>query len=130
MGNVRSRLRLYPLAVATLLLTLPATAAPWKWDAGFTPDSSETLKAIHRQIHGSTAITSQDLGVPVKDVTFAAETFSIHMEEGYLYVEPEIEGYPVGAFFEGLHKRGIWILPNSKDTLTSSSSCDSGQSNA
>jgi hypothetical protein len=100
-GNT-GRLGVVAFVVLACGLTVsPAEAAPWKWRAGFTDESSGRLSALHYQIHGSTALTENSLGVPVRDVTFTAETFSVHMEEGVLFLEPEIEGYPAGAFFEG-----------------------------
>jgi hypothetical protein len=89
------------VVLACGLAVPPAGAAPWKWRAGFTDESSDRLSAIHHQIHGSTALIEGSLGVPVRDVTFEAETFRVHIEEGAVFLEPEIEGYPVGAFFEG-----------------------------
>ena len=59
-GNA-DRLGVVTLGAFVLALAVsPAAAAPWKWRAGFTDESSARLSAIHYQIHGSIALPGQE----------------------------------------------------------------------
>jgi len=77
-----------------------AQAAEWGWKSRFTSESSEELREIHAQIHAA-QILADVQGVPVKDVTWSADSFELRMIDGAIYLEPEIEGYPAGALFVG-----------------------------
>jgi len=89
----------------------PVHAQDWKWRARFTDASSEELTGLHGQIHSSGALAAAK-GVAVKDVTFESEFFSLHMTDGAIYLEPEIEGTPFGAFFVGTAT--VSFTPNSR----------------
>jgi hypothetical protein len=78
----------------------PATlAADWEWRGGFTEASSEELARL--QLTLSASGLAEPLGVAVENVRWKSESFELHMRTGAIFLEPEVEGYPAGAFFAG-----------------------------
>jgi hypothetical protein len=88
------------LVPALLLLVLtPCLAQQWHWNAKFTPKSDPALIALYDRVTESSLAAGQ--GVPVRDVTFEAPDFKVLLENGTIWQEAPIEGYPAGAWFEG-----------------------------
>jgi hypothetical protein len=86
--------------VVALSLAGPSLAGELKWPFTFTEGSSPELIEYDARIHDPDALRSIK-GTPVRDVTFKAEHFEVRMDEGVVYLEPEIDGHPAGAFFVG-----------------------------
>jgi len=86
--------------VLALFLAGPSLAGELKWPFTFTEGSSPELIEYDTRIRDPDALRSVK-GTPVRDVVFEAENFEVRMDEGVVYLEPEIDGYPAGAFFVG-----------------------------
>ena len=86
--------------MVALSLAGPSLAGELEWPFTFTDGSSPELIEYDTRIHDPDALRSVK-GTRVRDVTFEAENFEVRMDDGVVYLEPEIDGYPVGAFFVG-----------------------------
>jgi len=87
------------LAIACVGTGARVQAGDWDWAGRFTVESSQQLQELHSRILAGGALG--DMGVPVRDVVWSADTFDLHMIDGAIFLEPEIEDYPYGALFVG-----------------------------
>jgi len=77
----------------------PVQGDDWRWPGRYTDLSSPELQELNSEFFARGLGDAK--GVPVQDVHFRSDYFDLHMISGAIYLEPEIEGYPVGAFFAG-----------------------------
>ncbi len=85
------------IAILIVACTSPLFAEDWKWRARCTEGSSDELMAHHAAIYSSSALTNIR-GVHVRDVTWHNVDFSLHMIDGTVFLEPDLNGEPAGAF--------------------------------
>ncbi|MEE9219784.1 MAG: hypothetical protein V3U98_12030, partial [Acidobacteriota bacterium] len=87
--------------LAVLLgLALPALEdVQASWPTEFTDESSAEMAAVHERIYAMGLDGAR--GIPVQDVHWRDDYFDLYLESGAIFLEPDIEGYPVGAFFVG-----------------------------
>jgi hypothetical protein len=93
-----------PVIVLVVALAVAAVAQPvygeeWGWPGRFTDNSSPEMQSVFSGLLARSI--GDDAGTPVQDVHFLSDYFDFHLIAGTVYLEPEIEGYPVGAFFAG-----------------------------
>ena len=81
------------------LVSVTAQAAEWKWLSDFTEASSTEYAALLEELHAP-GLTSE-LGVPVSDLHWQEEGIDVHLKSGAIFLETNVQGVPVGAFFEG-----------------------------
>lgn len=94
------RLLTWLLIVSGFVASVAHGADAWRWHAGFTDASAPELREIHAAIHDSD-LGAARLGVPVADRHFLVGSFDLYMISGTIYQEPDVQGYPAGAFFTG-----------------------------
>ncbi len=72
---------------------------PYAWKADFTPASSSELRTIYESIFASDVESLEPRAV--RDLAWIERDFVLHFQSGVMYLEPEIRGARVGAFFVG-----------------------------
>jgi hypothetical protein len=80
-------------------LTGAALAVDWRWPLEFTPASDRGLVALHEEIHAPRLQSAR--GVAVRDLHWREPQLDLHLQEGTIFLEPPVSGYPAGAFFTG-----------------------------
>lgn len=74
-------------------------ASRWEWPVSFSAHSSEGLVKAHEQLLAP-SIEAGQTGIPVTDLVWESEFARLKLS-GVIYLEPGIQGVPVGAFFVG-----------------------------
>ena len=77
----------------------PVRGEEYGWPVPFTDNSSPDLVELHSELLARSLTDAP--GVPVEDVHFKSDFFDMHLISGAIYLEPDVQGYPVGAFFAG-----------------------------
>ncbi len=84
------------LALATVCGSARADS---DWPLKFSETSSKDLIALHEKLLAPSLDGVR--GVAVQDAVWQADAFEIRIKSGTVFVEPPVEGAPVGAFFVG-----------------------------
>lgn len=95
--------RMVRLTLCICFLLVPQLALSgqesYAWKAGFNPASSAELREIHEAIYASDVERLEPRSV--FDLAWIEKDFVLHFQSGVMYLEPEILGARVGAFFVG-----------------------------
>jgi len=92
-------LRVAWLVAIGMLASGPAAATGVDWPVKFSDSSSKQLIAIHEALCSPRLDNVQ--GIPVHDVVWKADAIEVRIKSGAVFLEPPVEGAPVGAFFVG-----------------------------
>ena len=85
--------------LAVVCFAVSTVVADSDWPIKFSEASSKDLVALHETLMSPRL--DGVLGVAVHDVVWKVDAIEVHIKSGTVYIEPPIEGAPVGAFFVG-----------------------------
>jgi len=85
--------------LACAFLAVSTVAADSDWPVKFSDASSKNLVALHETLMSPRL--DGVLGVPVHDVVWTVDAIEVRIKSGAVFLEPALEGGPVGAFFVG-----------------------------